>query len=79
MVSQKLAACNRNGTIYDGSCLSGSVAHATPDRRLRRANKSCGFLLPDRRFPFIRIGGFAASEYPLDSLKFAFCRLFWYN
>lgn len=38
MVSQKLTVCNCKGTITisGGSNLSGLVAHATSDRRLRR-------------------------------------------
>ncbi len=36
MVYQKLTVCNCKGTNKGGSRLSGHVAHATPDRRLRR-------------------------------------------
>lgn len=65
MVSQMLTVCSFKVLLIGGSCLSEIVAYATPGRRLRRTIlKICGFLSPVRRFPFRRIGGFAATEYP---------------
>ena len=43
--------------------MSGQVAQATPDRRLRRTGITMVSIRPDRRFPLFRTGGFAAQEY----------------
>ena len=45
--------------------MSGQVAQATPDRRLRRTGITMVSIRPDRRFPLFRTGGFAAQEYSL--------------